>query len=77
MTAEEFEARIYAAADLTQKHELRSDMVMGMYYMARANLHALLAVTDNTDPGDPIHIMACDQLEAIHGLLSEKLNKFN
>jgi hypothetical protein len=36
-------------------------------------MHGLLFVIANTDPIDPIHQLALDNLQTLHGFLTEKL----
>jgi len=72
MNPDEFVVKLYACTDTDQPEEVRSDLVMQMFYFARSQMKGLALVVENTELGDPIHKLAQDQLDTLLGFLTEK-----
>lgn len=69
---EHFAACLNMACDTSLPDTTRADCVMRTFFMARANLKGLLGIVDSTAFDDPMHRLAQDQLDAIHGFLTEQ-----
>lgn len=56
-------------------NERRIEILMLFYYVSRGSLHAMLSALDNEPQGTEVRRVAQDNLEALHGFLTERLGK--
>lgn len=56
--------------------ETRQKLIQQFYYVARGSMHSILAVLDNEPRESTNYVMARDNLQALHGFLTEQLAKY-